>query len=286
MDYCCPRCGYDTNILGNFKKHINKKFICEPIKSNVSLDSVRAIHNKKKDTSFVCTKCSKGFASRSGYLTHFKKCEHVAKEEFVPIQTVTNMFNSIINVLNKIVTTQNILIVSVENLQSKNSLQIDESKNSLQNVEDPFEFGQYTTDHIYSDKYFMKKVMEEHEKGLITLIKSVWCNPKYPKNMSFRISNSKVEVYTNQQKWHSMYKTSFIEDLMCYCGQITEEFVNDNKSMFSKSFLDSYMIKIGLSLEWDISHDSYKCSSVMEEQEIEKEKERIYEYVSKELGIK
>lgn len=304
MEYCCPRCGYDTNILGNFKKHINKKFLCDPYKSNVSLDALKALHNKKKDILFVCEKCSKGFSSRSGYLTHKKNCKHAPKEEeVVPVQTVTNMFNSIVTILNRVVTAQAQMIATIESLQNgaltKSSVQIDETedtKSSVQidvkndtkiilQIEEPLEFGQYTVDHVYSDKAFIKKVMEDREQGLVRLIKAVWCDEKYPKNMSFRIGNKKVEVYTSQQGWHEMHVASFVDDLMCYCEIIIDDFVHDNKTLFSKTFLDSYMVKIGLPLEWDISHDSYKCASSMEEEEVEKEKKRIYKYVIKELGI-
>lgn len=288
MDYCCPRCGYDTNILGNFKKHINKKFLCDPYKSNASLDALKALHNTKKEVSFVCEKCSKGFSSRSGYLTHTKNCKHAAKEETVPVQTVTNMFNSIVNLLNKVVTAQGQMMASIEILQNgagtKSSLQIESTKSILEK-EEPLEFGQYTTDHVYSDKVFIKKVMEDREIGLVRLIKAVWCDPNYPKNMSFRMGKKSVEVYTSQQGWHEMHVDSFVDDLMCYCEIIIDDFVHENKALFSKTFLDSYMVNIGLALEWDISHDSYKCGSSMEEEEIEKEKKRIYKHVIKELGI-
>ena len=49
--YTCSRCGYNTNDLYNFKRHINIKNICNPILSNDTMEDV--IKNNGLDKSIL-----------------------------------------------------------------------------------------------------------------------------------------------------------------------------------------------------------------------------------------
>ena len=40
VNYQCPRCGYETNIKTILKNHLNRKFICEPKKSNITIKEI------------------------------------------------------------------------------------------------------------------------------------------------------------------------------------------------------------------------------------------------------
>ena len=37
----CPRCGFETNHLQVFKNHLRRKNICDPTKSDDSLDDIK-----------------------------------------------------------------------------------------------------------------------------------------------------------------------------------------------------------------------------------------------------
>ena len=39
--YECIRCGFITKLRGNFKRHLNRKFICIPKKNNISIDQIK-----------------------------------------------------------------------------------------------------------------------------------------------------------------------------------------------------------------------------------------------------
>ena len=41
MIYKCPRCGYETCVNTNFKKHIINKIICNPTITDVSLEDIK-----------------------------------------------------------------------------------------------------------------------------------------------------------------------------------------------------------------------------------------------------
>ena len=38
--YVCPRCGFKTSQRANFKRHLTRKHICDPINSDVTIQSI------------------------------------------------------------------------------------------------------------------------------------------------------------------------------------------------------------------------------------------------------
>ena len=43
--YECQRCGYNTTLKGNIKHHLNRKYVCEPILSDISIYDMKSIYN-------------------------------------------------------------------------------------------------------------------------------------------------------------------------------------------------------------------------------------------------
>jgi hypothetical protein len=98
VTYNCPRCGYSTYLRPNFIKHLNRKNICKPLISDVSIETLKSndvsknvsivsknvsivsIKSNKKvinvsinantDTNYICKYCSKEYKHRSS------KCRH------------------------------------------------------------------------------------------------------------------------------------------------------------------------------------------------------------------
>ena len=46
-NYICMRCGYKTKSKYTLKRHLNRKFICSPILSNTSINSIKECYNIK-----------------------------------------------------------------------------------------------------------------------------------------------------------------------------------------------------------------------------------------------
>ena len=44
VTYLCNRCGYQSNHKGNFKNHLNRKNVCEPLLENISIKEVRFLY--------------------------------------------------------------------------------------------------------------------------------------------------------------------------------------------------------------------------------------------------
>ena len=49
VKYECFRCGYTNKIKSNFIKHLNRKFICQPILNNISTEEIYKKYFEKSD---------------------------------------------------------------------------------------------------------------------------------------------------------------------------------------------------------------------------------------------
>ena len=97
--YKCPRCGYRSVYKNDFRKHLNRKFQCNPIVSNISIKEIKkqfnmleksdyeelnsfdAIINKHLDKkhcrngeSLNCRYCDMKFTARQNRWRHEKNC--------------------------------------------------------------------------------------------------------------------------------------------------------------------------------------------------------------------
>ena len=116
MIYKCPRCGYETGINTNFKKHLTlKTMICSPTVADVSLEDIKhEFFNRKLNNQYECKGCNKKYSSTDTLRNHIKTCKSthkpVIKEE--PSQETNNT-------------------VTFSNLKTKEAIEIDHLKLEL-----------------------------------------------------------------------------------------------------------------------------------------------------------
>jgi DNA-directed RNA polymerase subunit RPC12/RpoP len=80
MIYKCPRCGFETGVNTNFKKHIINKIICNPIIADISLDDIKdEAFNKKINNIYDCKGCNKKYSSPKSLSNHMKICKNPQK---------------------------------------------------------------------------------------------------------------------------------------------------------------------------------------------------------------
>lgn len=63
----CTRCGYKTKQAFDFKKHLQRKKLCEPTVADVPLDDLKKRYLSPRETLIDCPNCNKGFSSSYGY---------------------------------------------------------------------------------------------------------------------------------------------------------------------------------------------------------------------------
>jgi len=96
-NYKCERCGYTTNQRSHFKKHLNRKRVCNPTQNNISIEDIwdkygfgngnhkvtievtqKSPKSNPKVTIanlFGCIFCEKKFLYKQGRCRHMKKCK-------------------------------------------------------------------------------------------------------------------------------------------------------------------------------------------------------------------
>ena len=80
VEYCCVRCGYTITNLTNFKKHLNRRTLCDPNIADVSLEDEKIKYNTiRENLEFKCI-CNKSFKSRQGLYLHKKVCTQYLQE--------------------------------------------------------------------------------------------------------------------------------------------------------------------------------------------------------------
>ena len=85
-EYTCKRCGYQSDDITNFRRHLTRKSVCEVKFQNIDINILRNEYlAPPKNKTLSCDSCNKQFASRSGLHVHKKKC--VAPQQ---IQSETN----------------------------------------------------------------------------------------------------------------------------------------------------------------------------------------------------
>jgi HNH endonuclease len=83
-EYTCDRCGYQSDDITNFRRHLTRKSVCEVKFQDIDINVLRNEYlAPPKDKTLSCDTCNKQFASRSGLHVHKKKCD--ATPEIQPI---------------------------------------------------------------------------------------------------------------------------------------------------------------------------------------------------------
>ena len=55
--YECQRCGYNTTLRGNIKHHLNRKNICKPVLSYISIYDMKSIYDLNLNENPICVYC-------------------------------------------------------------------------------------------------------------------------------------------------------------------------------------------------------------------------------------
>lgn len=61
--YQCERCGYSTKMRSSFKYHLNRKFICKPKMSKVSIDTLKELYGFKIDDDSILNQSIENFVN-------------------------------------------------------------------------------------------------------------------------------------------------------------------------------------------------------------------------------
>ena len=194
--FVCKRCEYSTDLLCNYKKHLKRQKLCDPILEDISLDDEINKYFQFKDESYECA-CGKTYSSRQGYYTHKKICKYKQNEE---LKSEMIELKNQLKELKKHIGGQNVNNGTINNIiinmQSKDKKEV---KN----------FGCENMDAIPDD--FIRGCFMNLE--FRTLFENLHCDPEYPENHNVRLKsmkNRQLEMFTNDS-----WKTLPFQDGLC-----------------------------------------------------------------------
>jgi len=210
--YKCPRCGFETHHKSVFKKHLNRKKLCEPTFSNISIskivkmfsinnDNTKTDKKKKKNCNknFICKYCDKKFASRQSRSRHELKYCNIAHNG----KNVIDKLNEKVYQLEK---ERMFLLSSITNSKSE------ENKVKLLDTKLSYE----ESDHKFISDSKISECMTKQYMSIPHLIKMVHFDPKHPENHNIYVSNiqSKQLFLYDGKKWILKNKDETIDNLI------------------------------------------------------------------------
>lgn len=182
MVYICERCDYQTNVRAHFLKHVNRKYLCPPIKSDVPMSHMLP-QLEKEVGSHECPFCHKRYASRSGLSYHIERCEEMQHQ-----QTVASTPTSSVTANN-----------SIGSLQAPTQIITGNNNTVKQEIHIHMHpFGKEKVDHISGE--FRNECFEAGISGVLRMLDSIFFNDMTPENHNVKMKSIKrmlVEVFRN-----------------------------------------------------------------------------------------
>ena len=87
--HLCGRCGYKTDDVSNFKKHLYKPKCCKSVVADVPIEELRkAFTDSLPKKEFECVKCKKFFVSKESLRKHVKSNKCVTVQQVPTLCTV------------------------------------------------------------------------------------------------------------------------------------------------------------------------------------------------------
>ena len=190
VEYSCPRCGYTTQLLANYKTHIQRKTLCPSKIANISLNDILHDFETKtqKTDGYKCDFCDKSFKTRQGKHQHKIRCQGKTMIcEIKNLQNEMDMLKEQMTLLSKTLNAPS-TINNTSNTIIQNNIQI--------NIKD---FGRENISYIDKDdltEWFINK-------DIVSLIENIHCDKEHPENHNLRVKSQKrkqIETRIND-KW-------------------------------------------------------------------------------------
>lgn len=252
MSYRCDRCGYTNNLKTNFIRHLQRKYTCKPILSDIG---VNEIYNKyfkngnnklnkiisqniakncqyskfvsqniakisqKTSPKYKCSFCNRKFKHLSSKYKHEKdRCkDRKDSDNYEDLKKLVNLLNEQLKEqrqeFNSVIEKKD---KQIEELIKKTGVNIG-TQNIHQNIQNNIKILAYNkTDLTHlTDNDFMY-CLKRSNFCIPNLVKKIHFDPKKPENHNIYISNIKnnyVMIYDGN-KWNLHNRNEIIDDII------------------------------------------------------------------------
>lgn len=236
VEYKCERCHYVAKHKGCFKKHLQRKYPCKAIHSDVSVKELLEKLNKPKE-GFACNKCNKIFKTSQGKYQHQKRC----KQELI-VYKETNQEKNIQELVNKLVEEKMKNINSITNIGKQ---EIKNQKNITNNNTNLF--------ISFNDKENIHKVLKQCQETILLLeqnrskdkcfkiyLTAAHFNPEHPEMHNIKLTNLKpdyklIDIRDENGEWKKEPQKEIFNNLINSSKDFITDIVKDNKPEFDNT---------------------------------------------------
>jgi len=245
VEYKCERCHYITKQKNHFKNHLQRKYSCIAIYSDVSVEELLEKLNKPKE-GFACNKCNKIFNSRQGKYQHQKRC----KQELVVFEEKKNDIEEIQELKNELKLMKKLFIEKTQNNNITNNNNI-ETQNITNNNTNLF--------ISFNDKENIHKVLKQCQETILLLeqnrskdkcfsiyLTAAHFNPEHPEMQNIKLTNLKpdyklIDIRDENGKWKKEPQKEIFNNLINSSKDFITDIVKDNNPEFENTdSIDEY----------------------------------------------
>ena len=236
--YECQRCGYNTTLKGNIKHHLNRKNICKPVLSYISIYDMKSIYDlnlneknpndskmnpiesilnpnesKYELNKFICDYCCKFYSTNSNLYKHLKICKEKKKSnEQDKITLLEKEKEELLKTVEK-------LLIECSNKSNNSTINSNNSNNTNSNNTNNTiiinNYGDEDTKYI-TKEFIVNLLANKPFKAIPEMIKHTHFNKEHPENQNIKITNKK-EPYVKimkDNKWEYQDRKNTITDLI------------------------------------------------------------------------
>ena len=244
VEYKCERCYYVAKKKGDIKRHLQRKYPCKPIHSDINVEVLLEKLNKPKE-GFSCNKCNKVFKTSQGKYQHQKRC----KQELVIFEEKKNDNQKIQELENELKLMKELFIEKLNNVQS--------ITNNTTNIE-----NQQNNTNLFisfNDKENLHKILKQCKETILQLeevrskdkcfaiyINAAHFNPEHPEAHNIRLTNLKpdyklIDIRDENGKWKKEPQKAIFNNLISSSKDFMTDIVKDNNPDFDKCLnIDDY----------------------------------------------
>jgi len=239
VEYKCERCHYVAKHKGCFKNHLQRKYPCRAIHSDVSVEELLEKLNKTKE-GFACNKCNKIFKTSQGKYQHQKRC----KKELVLFEEKKNDIEEIQELKNELKLMKELFIDKMKNNNITNNNNI-ETQNITNNNTNLF--------ISFNDKENIHKVLKQCQETILLLeqnrskdkcfkiyLTAAHFNPEHPEMHNIKLTNLKpdyklIDIRDENGEWKKESQKEIFNNLINSSKDFITDIVKDNKPEFDNT---------------------------------------------------
>ena len=224
INYKCARCGYETNLKSNYRTHLGRKQVCEPLYLDVSIETLLdQLELKTTKGEYKCDYCDKIFKSAQSKYQHKFHCKY-KDNKLLTNQILDDKDTKIIQLEQEL---EKLRSEKIQNINIQNNfINVNLRSFGCENME------ALPKDFISSMFLFLK---------FRDLLENLHCDNNFPENNNIRIKSTKrkiIEIYRGNDKWDIVSFVNGLDELLLQGHRIFTEFYKKNKQKILEEDMD------------------------------------------------